>query len=187
MKFILASKSPRRKELLSKININFDVIDSKIDESLISTNMEASHYCMLLAKLKASNVSQYYSECTVIGADTIVVLNDRILNKPKNFNEAKDMLLSLSNKTHQVITGVAIRNQALNINRKFHETTDVTFYKLDNETLNYYISKYEPYDKSGSYGIQDYASVFVKKINGSYDNVIGFPLSRFFNIIKEYI
>ena len=123
----------------------------------------------------------------MIGADTIVVLNDRILNKPKNFNEAKDMLLSLSNKTHQVITGVAIRNQALNINRKFHETTDVTFYKLDNETLNYYISKYEPYDKSGSYGIQDYASVFVKEINGSYDNVIGFPLSRFFSIIKEFI
>jgi len=185
MKFILASKSPRRKELLEKINIEFEVVDSKIDEGLVSTNLEPSHYCTLLANLKASNVSLYYKNYTVIGADTIVVLNDKILNKPSDKKDAKEMLFMLSGKTHKVITGVSIRNRGLNIKRQFHQKTSVKFYDLNDKTINFYIEKYSPLDKAGSYGIQDYGATFIEKINGSYENVMGFPIGKFSQILKS--
>ena len=184
MKFILASKSPRRKEILEKINIEFKIVDSKIDEALVSTTLEPSHYCMLLAKLKSSNVSLYYKDYTVIGADTIVVINDKILNKPNDKDEAKKMLLMLSGKTHQVITGVSLRNRNLNINRKFHQKTSVKFYDLHEKNIDFYIKNYSPLDKAGSYGIQDYGATFIEKINGSYENVMGFPIGKFFQILK---
>jgi len=187
MKFILASKSPRRKELFERMDIEFKTIDSKIDESLISKNMSPEHYCTLLANLKTSNVSLHYEHFTVVGADTIVVCNNEILNKPKDFNEAKKMLLKLSNTTHEVMTGVAIRNRNLNIRRKFCEKTFVKFYKLSESQIDFYLEKFRPYDKSGSYGIQDYASTFVKEIKGSYENVVGFPVSKFYQIISQFI
>ena len=186
MKFILASKSPRRKELFKRMDIEFKTIDSKIDESLISKNMPPENYCMLLANLKASNISLHYEDYTVVGADTVVVCNNEILNKPKDYNEAKQMLLKLSNTTHEVITGVVIRNRNLNIRRKFYEKTFVKFYELSDSKIDLYLKKYQPYDKSGSYGIQDYASTFVKEIKGSYENVVGFPISKFYQIISQF-
>ena len=185
MKFILASKSPRRKELFKLMKIDFEIVDSKIDESLISKNISPEHYCLLLANLKASNVSLHCENYTVVGADTIVVLNNEILNKPKDFKEAKNMLLKLSDSTHEVMTGVSIRNRQLNINRKFCEKTLVSFYKLNEDTIEYYLEKFQPYDKAGSYGIQDYGATFIKEIRGSYENVVGFPVSQFYQLIKK--
>ncbi len=187
MKFILASKSPRRKELLNKIGLKFKILDSKIDESIISINNTPHNYSMQLANLKAESISKDYPEYTVIGADTIVVINKTILNKPKNLNQAKEMLNLLSGKEHKVITGVSLKNESLKISESFYDTSFIKFYKLSVEEINRYLDIYKPFDKAGSYGIQDYASLFVRRIRGSYDNIVGFPTSKFYQILKKYI
>ena len=186
MKFILASKSPRRKEILEKIGLTFKVMNANADESIISKNLDPYQYCMKLAVLKAEDISNKYSHYTVIGADTIVSIKNKILNKPKNFDEANDMLTLLSNNTHKVITGVSLKNKSLNIDKTFYDISFVTFYKLSDNQINNYIKLYEPFDKSGAYGIQGYASLFVKRIEGSYDNIVGFPSSKFYQILKKY-
>tara|TARA_B100000686_G_C16187630_1_gene664142 strand:- start:50 stop:622 length:573 start_codon:yes stop_codon:yes gene_type:complete len=185
MKFILASKSPRRKEILNKLNLKFRVIPSNVDESSIDTTINPIDYCMQLAELKSSNISLKYSNDTIIGADTIVVIKNKILNKPKNFSEAFNMLKKLSGNTHQVITGVSIQNKTLNIKLTFYDQTEVTFYKLTDIEITEYIKSYNPMDKSGSYGIQDGSAIFVKKIIGSYDNIVGFPISKFYHFLKK--
>ena len=187
MKFILASNSPRRKEILKKIKFIFKVIPSSIDELQVSKQIKPHIYCMKLAKLKAKNISEKYHNYSVIGADTIVVINDIILNKPKDHNDAKNMLKTLSGNTHKVITGVSILNKNLNINYTFYDTSLVTFYSLSNNEINNYINIYNPLDKSGSYGIQDGSALFVKKIIGSYDNIVGFPVSKFYQFLKKII
>ena len=186
MKFILASKSPRRKEILKKINLNFKVINSNIDESIIPNNINPINYSIKLAELKASDISKKNPNYTVIGADTIVLINNQILNKPKNFEEAKKMLNLLSNKTHQVITGVSLKNKFLDIDENFYDISYVSFYNLCDDQINYYINHYKPFDKAGGYGIQDYAGLFIKNIKGSYDNIVGFPVSKFYQIMKKY-
>ena len=185
MKFILASKSPRRKEILKKINLKFKIIDAQIDESIIPQNISPSEYSIRLAKLKTMDISKKNPNYTVIGADTIVSINHQILNKPQNFEEAKEMLNLLSNNTHQVITGVSLKNKSLDINENFYDVSFVSFYKLSDNEINYYINNYKPFDKAGSYGIQDYAGLFVKNIKGSYDNIVGFPVSKFYQILKK--
>jgi len=186
MNFILASTSPRRKKILKKINLKFKIIDSKVDESIILKNIKPNQYCLKLAELKAKNISIKNPNSTVIGADTIVSINNQILNKPKNSNEAKEMLALLSNKKHKVITGVSLKNQDLNIDKSFYDTTLVTFYKLSQKQINYYIDHYSPFDKSGAYAIQDYGALFVKKIEGSYNNIVGFPIEKFYQVLKKY-
>ena len=185
MKFILASQSPRRKEILNKANLDFKVIPSKIDESKIDILLKPTDYCIKLAELKAIDVSKQYNNFTVIGADTIVVVNNKILNKPADYNEAFNMLKMLSNNTHQVITGVSLQNRSLGINHNFYDKTEVTFYKLDDNEIKRYIKNYNPMDKSGSYGIQDGSALFVHKIVGSYDNIVGFPISKFYQYLKQ--
>lgn len=187
MKFILASKSPRREEILKKAGINFKIIPSHIDESKIKKSLFPHDYCMRLAQLKADKISKKYTDCTVIGADTIVVINDIILNKPKNYNKSIDMLKKLSGNTHQVLTGVSIQNQSLNINYNLYDTSSVTFYSLSDNEISNYIKKYKPLDKAGSYGIQDGSAIFIKKIVGSYDNIVGFPISKVYQFLKKYL
>jgi len=187
MKFILASKSPRRKELLKKIGFKFKVLDSKIDESIISKKNTPHNYSMQLANLKAESISRNYPEYTVIGADTIVVINKTILNKPENIKQAKEMLGLLSGNDHKVITGVSLKNKSLRIDESFYDTSFIKFYKLSEKEINHYVTVYKPFDKAGSYGIQDYASLFVREIRGSYDNIVGFPISKFYQILKKYI
>ena len=185
MKFILASKSPRRREILKTINLDFKIIPSTIDESQILIDKNPKKYCLQLAKLKSKDISNRYHNYTVIGADTIVVIRDQILNKPKSLQDAKRMLSLLSDKTHQVITAVSIRNKELNIKEDFIETTSVTFYKLTDDEILKYIDTYRPFDKAGSYGIQDGSNKFVKKITGSYHNIVGFPIAKFYQILKN--
>ena len=179
MKLILASKSPRRKEILSRLNIPFSIIPSEINEALIKSDKKPHEYAQKVASIKCNKIGNRYTNHTVIGADTIVITNKSILGKPKNKNEARYMLQQLSGKKHEVITGVSIQNINKNICHSFFESTIVDFYKIPENYISKYINSESPYDKAGAYGIQDWSSIFVKKINGSYDNVVGFPLSQF--------
>ena len=183
MNYILASQSPRRKILLDKLGIDYKIINPRIDEDSIKIKNKTPHkYCMHLAYEKCKSVADTHQDNFVIGADTIVYCNNKILNKPKNNIDAEYQLNLLSNNTHIVYTGVSFICFKKNINYLFYEKTYVTFNKLSKSDIKYYIKFHNPKDKSGSYGIQDWSAVFVKKINGCYNNVIGFPLSKFYKL-----
>ena len=187
MNIILASKSPRRKELLEKFNLKFKVIESLFDESTVETkNVDPQDYCLRLAKGKCEEVANKYKSSLVIGADTIVYYNDMILNKPANKKEAIEHLNILSANTHQVYTGVFLMVKEKDISLSFYEKTDVTFNHLDNNDIEYYTTHCNPYDKAGSYGIQDWSIIFVEKINGCFNNVVGFPVSKFYKLAMNH-
>ena len=183
-KIILASKSSRRKQLLSRILDDFMIIDSNLDESKIKID-EPSKYCRNLSYLKAKAVSKNFKNDIIIGADTIVYLNNIILGKPKDYNEAFNMLKKLSGQTHTVFTGVSILSINKKININFSEKTNVTFYDIPDNQIDWYIKNNNPYDKAGSYGIQDGSQLFVKVINGNYENVIGLPISKIYRYFIE--
>jgi len=185
MKFILASSSPRRRELLLRLQTPFDIILPDVDESIIPPDGSPETYCTALAELKANDISQHYPNNLVIGSDTIVVLDDQIMGKPEDKAMAQNMLETLSGKTHHVYTGVCLKWADKNIHHLFAEITTVTFRELSEADINHYIESCPPYDKAGSYGIQDWSAVFVKEIKGCYDNVVGFPISRFYQELKK--
>ena len=187
MNIILASKSKRRKQLLRRIVKDFKVIDSGFDESTIN-NENPKEYCQKLAVAKSQKVASANSldpNSIIIGADTIVSINDEILEKPSSYNEAFDMLKKLSGKTHFVHTGVSIISILKNTHVNFTETTEVRFINLRDIDIDKYIIKSQPYDKSGSYGIQDSDFIFVDYIVGNYENVIGLPISKIYNSLIE--
>ena len=177
---VLASGSPRRKQLLEQINLEFEVVPSQINEDF-SINLSPTDFVEHYAQEKAKDVAKSYPDKWVIGADTIVVLGSHILGKPKDGNDSFHMLKQLSGNTHQVITGVSIQNINQDISNSFHELTNVTFNSLSDNVINYYIETYKPFDKAGSYGIQDWFSVCVNRIDGCFYNVMGFPLSSFYS------
>jgi len=177
---ILASGSPRRKQLLEQIDLEFEVVPSQIYEDF-SLNFSPTDFVEYYAQEKAKDVANSYPDKWVIGADTIVVFESHILGKPKNEKDSFQMLKRLSGNTHQVITGVSIQNIKQDISDSFHERTNVTFNTLSDNIINYYIETYEPFDKAGSYGIQDWFSVCVNRIDGCFYNVMGFPLSSFYS------
>ena len=184
---VLASASPRRKAILSHVHQNFIIQPSNINEDF-AIELLPKAFCEHWSSKKAKNIAESHSDKLVIGADTIVVNDDKILGKPKNQRESFAMLESLSGKTHKVLTGVSLIHLELGIDYTFNESTDVTFCTLSNDDIRNYVDKYKPYDKAGSYGIQDGFSVYVKKINGCFYNVMGFPISRFhkfYKMIKE--
>ena len=163
MKIILASKSPRRKEILNMLNIDFKIIKSGFNEKTIG-DIEPIDYCMNSAIGKASHVSSKYPQSYVIGADTVVYYNKKILGKPKDRSQANKYLQLLNNSNHEVYTGVSIVNKDKSIKKKFYEKTIVTFNNVNQKDINFYIDKYKPYDKAGSYGIQEWSSIFFIKI-----------------------
>ena len=183
-KIILASKSSRRKQLLSRILDDFKIINSNLDESKIKID-DPAKYCINLSYLKAKTVSKNFKNDIIIGADTIVFLNNTILGKPKDYNEAFNMLKRLSGQTHTVFTGVTILSINNKVNINFSEKTNVTFYDISNNQIDWYIKNNNPYDKAGSYGIQDGSQLFVKAINGNYENVIGLPISKIYRYFIE--
>tara|TARA_B100000579_G_C22848584_1_gene865933 strand:- start:1538 stop:2140 length:603 start_codon:yes stop_codon:yes gene_type:complete len=186
MTIILASKSPRRKYLLEKSNLNFKILESGFCENNNNTNINRpSYYCKELAKLKSLEIAKNFPNDLVIGADTIVYKEGIIYNKPKNKKEAINHLKTLSDDTHTVYTGVSLIIKSKNIKLNFYEKTFVTFYKLNDTDINFYIDKYKPYDKAGAYGIQDWSMIFVKSINGCFNNVIGFPISKFYKLSSK--
>lgn len=173
---ILASGSPRRKELLAGTGRTFRVVVSDADE-IAPKDMAPADVAMHNARAKALAVASEQPACaTVIGADTIVVLNGRIFGKPIDERDAHRMLRELSGKTHQVITGVALAHEGQC--ETFTEVTDVCFRELSDEEITAYVATGEPLDKAGAYGIQGAAGAFVDYIEGDYDNVVGLPVAR---------
>ncbi|MCX6157514.1 MAG: Maf family protein [Ignavibacteriae bacterium] len=180
-KYILASKSPRRKNLLNQIGFNFKVVDSNAIEV---TEKNAHKSVKINAQSKSRAVASKYKSRIIIGADTVVYLNQKILNKPKDLIEAKKYLRMLSGKKHVVYTGVNVINNVTCKEVYGHEKTVVEFKKLTDEEINYYVDKFKPLDKAGAYGIQDdFGCLFINKITGDYYNVVGLPLVRLYKLI----
>ena len=184
MKYILASASERRQELLNRIIDNFDIIISDFDEEKVKFNGNVEEYVIEVAEGKALDVLSRISEDSIIiAADTIVVNGDKILGKPKSEEDAYKMLKDLSGKVHRVYSAVVVVNSKTNKVKK--ECTEVKFKDLTNEEILKYISTKEPLDKAGAYGIQGIGGVFVERINGCYYNVVGLPLNLLNNILEE--
>ena len=174
-RLILASGSPRRQELLRKLQLDFDVVVSSIEETF-SSNESPEEIVTSLAMQKAQDVAAKYPDDYVVGADTMVVLENQILGKPKSEQDAFNILKMLSGNTHHVLTGVAILHQQQQT--IFCEKTEVTFWDLTEQEIHDYILSGEPFDKAGAYGIQEFGSILVKRVNGDYFSVVGLPVSR---------
>lgn len=184
---ILASKSARRRYLLKQAGINFSVIPSDFDENTVPVS-SPEIYVKILAESKAKNISDIYPESWVIGADTIVVINGKILGKPSSRDDARTMLKDLSGQKHEVVTGYCICCKAKN--RFFSESviTKVIFKDLSKDEIEWYIHTKEPFDKAGGYAIQGLGTFLVKSISGSYTNVVGLPVCEVIEfLIKEQI
>lgn len=185
-RIILGSASPRRQELLRGIDIPFEVISKDVDESF-PPSMTGVGIPMYLAEKKANAFSEMITDDTmVITADTIVLLEGKVLGKPADKESAKKMLNQLSGKTHQVITGVCITTKMRR--RTFHTVSEVRFAHLNEVEINYYLEHYAPYDKAGSYGVQEWIGfIAVEQITGSYFNVMGLPIQRLYNELKRWV
>lgn len=188
MKFILASQSPRRRELLSRCGIEFDVLVSGAEETIRKDS--PSEIVEDLAYQKASAVFEDYSEdedVCIIGADTIVVYKDEILGKPKDEAEARDMISLIADRTHTVYTGVCLITRIAGkvVVSSFNEATNVSLYPISRYEIDEYIASGDPMDKAGAYGIQGDFSKHVKGITGDYNNVVGLPVSRLYQELKN--
>ncbi len=182
-RIILASASPRRRELISLITTEFEIHTSDVDET-IEKGTSPEDAVMLLSQKKAMAVSELFKGRTVIGADTIVVCDGVILGKPENRENAKEMLRSLSGRTHQVLTGVTITDGEKT--DTFFVSSDVSFLNLTEDEISSYVQSGEPDDKAGAYAIQGKGSLFVEKINGDYFNIVGFPVSEVNRHLKSF-
>ena len=184
---ILASNSPRRRELLAGLGVDFEVrVLPDIDESYphnLPTH-EIAQY--VAAKKAAAYAGTLADDELLITADTIVVAEDEVMGKPANDNDARRMLRKLSGTTHQVVTGVSIVTRTAE--RHFSVTTDVTFKPLDEEEIDYYVTRYRPMDKAGAYGIQEWIGyIGCTGLNGSYFNVMGLPIQRIYSELKSFL
>jgi len=185
-KIILASKSPRRIKILKMIGLDFDIAPSKLDEK-IKINLAGKSFTEYWSKEKAKLISNQYPERLVIGADTIVIFDNQILGKPKDKIHSKNMLKMLSGNMHQVITGVTLICKNKKLSKTFSESTKVYVKKIPSDQIDFYIKNYNTSDKAGSYGIQEWFSIWIDKINGCYYNVMGLPISRFHSEYSEII
>ena len=183
--FVLASASPRRKEILENIGIKAETIASNADESVI-TGLSPEKTVMELSVLKASSVaSELRGNVIVIGADTCVCLDGKIMGKPKHEEDAFNMLSSLSGRTHDVYTGYCVIDVKTGKTEARYEHTYVTFKSLCEKEIRSYIATREPMDKAGGYGIQKKGALFVKKIEGDYFNVVGLPVCGLAELLKD--
>jgi septum formation protein len=185
-KIILASNSPRRKELLAGIDVDYELkMLPDIDESFPET-MQVDEVAEYLAKKKATAyLPELNDDELLITADTIVLLDEMVIGKPADEDDAIRMLKLLSGRTHRVITGVCMTSKKREVS--FSDTAYVTFGSLSDEEIRYYVSKYKPYDKAGSYGVQEWIGyVTVERIEGSYFNVMGFPIFKVYKELKQF-
>lgn len=185
-KLILASQSPRRAQLLKQVGFEFEVIPSHIDESQIQ-NGDPEHTVKALSLAKAESVAQTIKNGIIIGSDTVVVLGEDILGKPESETDAKAMLRRLAGKTHRVYTGFTIYEKPSQRHLSDYEVTQVHFRELFDWEIDRYVSTKSPMDKAGAYGIQDQSAVFADRIEGCFYNVVGFPLSRFYTAMMEFV
>lgn len=184
LKIILASASPRRKELMELAGYDFEVICADIVE-VVPEEAMPQEVVMSLALQKAQAVAAEHKEAVVIGSDTVVALDGKILGKPHSEQEACEMLRSLSGRTHKVFTGVAIVCGGKVKN--FFDETDVEFYSLGDDEIKKYVATGEPTDKAGAYGIQGKGSVLVKRINGDFFSVMGLPIAKLYREMSDFV
>ena len=186
-KVILGSQSPRRKELLAGLAIDFEVKTMPDIEETYPENLKREEIPMYIARQKANAYKSLMSDdVLLITADTIVWLNGKVYGKPADETDAKTMLRALSGQTHEVITGVCITSIQKQI--IFHAVSSVKFAKLDENEIEYYIHKYRPYDKAGAYGVQEWIGyVGVESLNGSFYNVMGLPVRMLYNYLKYHL
>lgn len=183
---VLASQSPRRKHLLEGLGMTFDTVSVDADET-VPENMVKEDVALYLSRKKFETYLQKFSleDKLVITADTIVCLENRIINKPEDRNHAIEMLSDLSGKMHEVITGVTVGCTSKVVS--FYDLSRVFFNELTQREIEYYIDNYSPYDKAGSYGIQEWIGyVSIKNIEGSYFNVMGLPTQKLYNVLKDF-
>ena len=178
---VLASASPRRRELLTQAGLDFEVHAAHIDESR-HAHEPAADYVQRLALEKAQAVLSLFPSATVLGADTTVVLDNEIMNKPADVADAERMLRALSGRTHQVHTGIAVVTASTQ--RTHLETTDVTFSEIGEEDLAQYVASRDPLDKAGAYGIQGFAARWIPRIEGDYFNVVGLPIAATVRLLR---
>jgi septum formation protein len=185
-KIILASKSPRRQQLLAEMGIKFRISVCDFDESY-PDGMKGEEIALYLARAKASCLKNTLNDREIIiTADTIVWCNNHVLGKPVDFNDAVRMIREISDNCHDVITGVTI--MSINKEITFASTTRVTFDYIPDEEINFYVEKFKPYDKAGAYGIQEWIGITsCKNIEGSYFNVVGLPVQRLYCELKEFL
>ena len=183
-RLVLASASPRREALLRQMGIPFEVIASPAEEQIPPAGADSAQWVEDAAARKARAVAALTADRIVLGADTVVVLDDAILGKPLDVDDARRMLRLLSGATHRVLTGLALlRGQKCLVG---HEVTEVTFRALDDQEIERYLSSGEPLDKAGAYGLQGQGAVLVKHITGCYSNVVGLPLGRLWQMLREF-
>ncbi|HMQ68763.1 MAG TPA: Maf family protein [Ignavibacteria bacterium] len=189
-KYILASKSPRRSKMLKQIGLNFMTYDSKseeLDHSDLGA-VDLIRYNSMLKSRKAASDGKRSKGKIIIGADTVVVLDKKIINKPFNSKDAVNILKSLSGKKHYVYTGINLINMNSGKEIFDHEKTSVYFRKLEDDEIKHYVKTHKPLDKAGAYGIQDdFGCLFIEKIVGDYYNIVGLPLLRLFNNLKKIV
>jgi septum formation protein len=184
-RIILASRSPRRQQILRDLGLRFDVVTRDYPETY-PENLTGSEIAMYLAKEKSKCFKDKISDDEiVITADTIVWCNNRVLGKPSDKEDAIGMIRDLAGNTHEVITGVSILSSARE--RTFYDSTKVTFEALSDEEINYYIEKFRPYDKAGAYGIQEWIGLAAcSRIEGSYFNVVGLPVQKLYKELRDF-
>ena len=185
-KVILASKSPRRHFLLGKLGIDFEIVENHDVEEDFPPDMKPEEIPVYLSKKKAAAFSgRLNPETILITADTIVWCQGKVLNKPRDREDASRILRRLSGNIHTVVTGVCVRS--LNKEVTFHATTDVYFASLTEEEIDHYLKEYKPYDKAGAYGIQEWIGyIGIEKIDGSYFNVMGLPIQKLYHELKKF-
>jgi len=175
--FILASASPRRAELLRNLKLEFKVVPGDAAE-IFDGQLSPHELCQLNAHRKARAVAKKNPDALVLGADTLVFLGRDIFGKPRDLDEAKQMLAKLQGRTHQVVTGVCLMHLRAHREKIFAAGTDVTFHPLDAEQIQEYLSQVNPLDKAGAYAIQEHGEKIIAEISGSYSNVVGLPVEK---------
>jgi septum formation protein len=184
-KIILASASPRRAEILRTVGWPFETLPVNVDESR-QPNEDAVAYVTRLAGEKGRAAAQRAPRRSIVAADTTVVVDDHILEKPLDREDAKRMLGLLNNRWHRVLTGVAFIDAATEAMKLAHETTEVKFAAMSSEEVDWYIQTGEPMDKAGAYAIQGLGSRFIEEIRGDYFNVVGLPVRLLYNLVKQH-
>jgi septum formation protein len=182
VKLILASSSPRRRQLLSSLGVDFEAVSPNGDESY-EKGLPPQEISKTIAQKKADEIVRLYPDCAVIAADTIVSTGGEVLEKPEDKAHAFEMLKKLSGRWHEVYTGVCVMHKA--DKSLFFEATKVHFNKLEDDFIDWYISTNEPMDKAGAYGIQGYGAVLVDRIEGDFYNVMGFPIAKIMRELKK--
>lgn len=184
-KLILASGSPRRQQFLRELGLDFEIRLIEIEE-IYPDDLKAEEITNYLASLKASAFTTLEPNEILVTSDTIVWHNEVALGKPKEYDHAFEMLSTLSNSTHNVITSVSLKSTENEL--LFHDVTRVTFSELDKDQINFYLENFKPYDKAGSYGIQDWIGLIgISKIEGSYTNVVGLPTEKFYTNLSKFV